>query len=108
MISKLDFLAVPSQDAERSRTFYVDTLGLRPDDNARFEFWAGDTCFGIYEPARYGPDSFPSIPWPETLMVTPPWEGGDGRANNDPKRKKRVAEAGTEVKAGITIARESK
>ena len=28
--------------AERSRAFYVDTLGLRPDDNARFEFWAGD------------------------------------------------------------------
>jgi hypothetical protein len=40
-------------------------------------------------------------------MVTPPWEGGDGRASNDPKRKKRVAEAGTEVKAGITIARET-
>ena len=54
MISKLDFLAVPSQDSERSRAFYVDTLGLRPDDNARFEFWAGDTCFGIYEPERYG------------------------------------------------------
>ena len=60
------------------------------------------------KPARHGPDSFPSIPWPETLMVTPPWEGGDGRASNDPKRKKRVAEAGTEVKAGITIAREAK
>jgi 4-hydroxybenzoyl-CoA reductase subunit alpha len=57
--------------------------------------------------ARFGPSSFPSIPWPETLMVTPPWEGGDGRASNDPKRKKRVAEAGTEVKAGISIARES-
>ena len=31
------------------------------------------------KPARYGPDSFPAVPWPETLMVTPPWEGGDGR-----------------------------
>ena len=60
MISKLDFLAVPSRDAERSRAFYVDTLGLRPDDNARFEFWAGDTCFGIYEPARYGMEFAPS------------------------------------------------
>jgi catechol 2,3-dioxygenase-like lactoylglutathione lyase family enzyme len=40
MISKLDFVAVPSQDAERSRSFYVETLGLRADDNARFEFWA--------------------------------------------------------------------
>ncbi len=54
MISKVDFVAVPSTDAERSRTFYVDTLGLRPDEHGRFEFWAGDTCFGIWEPARLG------------------------------------------------------
>ena len=59
MISKLDFLAVPSPDAERSRAFYVDTLGLRPDDNARFEFWAGETCFGIYEPAQVGMEFAP-------------------------------------------------
>ena len=60
------------------------------------------------KPARYGPDSFPDIKWPETLLVTPPWEGGDGRASNEPERKKRKAEAGVEVKAGITIAREAK
>src|SRR5690606_12069468 len=28
LIEKLDFLAVPSTDAERSRAFYVETLGL--------------------------------------------------------------------------------
>lgn len=27
---------------------------------------------------RYGPTAFPEIPWPETLQVPPPWEGGDG------------------------------
>jgi len=54
MITKVDFIAVPSQDAERSRAFYVDTLGLRPDDHGRFEFWAGETCFGIYEPTTVG------------------------------------------------------
>ena len=54
MISSLDFQAVPSRDAERSRAFYVDTLGLRPDDKARFEFWAGETCFAIYEPETFG------------------------------------------------------
>jgi catechol 2,3-dioxygenase-like lactoylglutathione lyase family enzyme len=54
MISKLDFVGIPSQDAERSRAFYVETLGLRPDENARFEFWVGDTCFGIWEPERFG------------------------------------------------------
>ena len=54
MITRLDFVAVPSQDAERTRGFYVDTLGLRPDDKARFEFWAGETCFGIWEPEKMG------------------------------------------------------
>jgi catechol 2,3-dioxygenase-like lactoylglutathione lyase family enzyme len=54
MISKLDFVAVPSQDSERARGFYVDTLGLRADEKARFEFWLGETCFGIYEPEQVG------------------------------------------------------
>ena len=31
LITKADFVAVPSTDWERSRAFYVDTLGLRPD-----------------------------------------------------------------------------
>ena len=54
MINKLDFLAVPSTDWERSRAFYVDTLGLRPDPNSKAEFWVGETCCGIYEPATVG------------------------------------------------------
>ena len=59
MISKLDFVAIPSQDAERSRSFYVETLGLRPDESARFEVWAGETCFAIWEPARLGMEFAP-------------------------------------------------
>jgi catechol 2,3-dioxygenase-like lactoylglutathione lyase family enzyme len=54
MIDKLDFIAVPSQDAERSRAFYVDTLGLRADEGAQAEFWVGDTCCGIWEPEKMG------------------------------------------------------
>ncbi|CAA9524166.1 MAG: hypothetical protein AVDCRST_MAG79-384 [uncultured Thermoleophilia bacterium] len=54
MVNRVDFIPIPSQDAERSRSFYVDTLGLRPDDKARFEAWAGDTCFGIWEPESVG------------------------------------------------------
>jgi predicted enzyme related to lactoylglutathione lyase len=34
-------------------------LGLRPDDKARFEFWVGETCFGIWEPARLGREFAP-------------------------------------------------
>jgi catechol 2,3-dioxygenase-like lactoylglutathione lyase family enzyme len=54
MISKVDFVGVPSTDSERTRAFYVETLGLRPDEHGRFEFWAGETCFGIWEPAGFG------------------------------------------------------
>jgi catechol 2,3-dioxygenase-like lactoylglutathione lyase family enzyme len=54
IIEKLDFVAVPSRDAERSRTFYLDTLGLRPDDKGHYEFWVGQTCFGIWEPEKVG------------------------------------------------------
>ena len=38
------------------------------------------------KPARYGPTRFPDVPWPETLQVPPPWEGGDGRAVNAPQK----------------------
>jgi catechol 2,3-dioxygenase-like lactoylglutathione lyase family enzyme len=54
MITRLDFVAIPSTDSERTRSFYIDTLGLRADDAARFEFWVGETCCGIWEPARRG------------------------------------------------------
>jgi catechol 2,3-dioxygenase-like lactoylglutathione lyase family enzyme len=54
MISKVDFVGVPSTDSERTRAFYVETLGLRPDERGRFEFGAGETCFAIWEPAGFG------------------------------------------------------
>jgi catechol 2,3-dioxygenase-like lactoylglutathione lyase family enzyme len=58
-VEKVDFVAVPSRDGERSRQFYGETLGLRQDPNARFEFWAGDTCLGIWEPVRLGMEFAP-------------------------------------------------
>ncbi len=53
-VTGVDFVAVPSTDGERSRAFYVDTLGLRPDATGQAEFWIGDTCFGIYQPTDFG------------------------------------------------------
>jgi 4-hydroxybenzoyl-CoA reductase subunit alpha len=35
------------------------------------------------KPPRVGPLEFPEVPWPEALVVPPPWEGGDGRAINE-------------------------
>lgn len=60
MITKLDFIGVPSRDADRTRAFYVETLGLRPDPKSDYEFWVGDTCFGIWEPEKMGFEFTPS------------------------------------------------
>ena len=54
VITKLDFVAVPSTDWKRSRAFYVDTLGLRPDATGDAEFWVDNTCCAIYEPTTFG------------------------------------------------------
>jgi 4-hydroxybenzoyl-CoA reductase subunit alpha len=54
------------------------------------------------KPARSGPGEFPSIDWPEPLLVTPPSEGGDGRASNAPSRgQRRKGDAGVEAGAGV-------
>ena len=53
-IRKVDAVGIPSSDAERSRSFYIETLGLRPDENSRYEFWVGETCFAIWQPAQFG------------------------------------------------------
>jgi catechol 2,3-dioxygenase-like lactoylglutathione lyase family enzyme len=58
-ITKLDFVAIPSQDAERARRFYSETLALRADEHSENEFWAGEQCLGIWEPARFGMDFSP-------------------------------------------------
>jgi catechol 2,3-dioxygenase-like lactoylglutathione lyase family enzyme len=58
-VTGVDFVAVPSTDWRRTRAFYVDMLGLRPDERSEAEFWAGNTCFGIWEPASFGMEFAP-------------------------------------------------
>lgn len=58
-IEDLDFIGIPSQDSDRARAFYRDVLGMRPDEHAEYEQWAGKTCFGVWEPERNG---MPFIP----------------------------------------------
>jgi len=53
-ITKLDFVGIPTKDADRSRQFYGEVLGLRQDEKSEYEFWVGDTCFGIWEPEKQG------------------------------------------------------
>jgi hypothetical protein len=36
---------------------------------------------------RVGPERFPAVPYPEPLLVPPPWEGGDGKEIKRPEKK---------------------
>ena len=58
-VEHVDFVSVLTQDLPRAKRFYVETLGLRPDDRTQSEVWAGETCFGIWEPERFGMDFAP-------------------------------------------------
>lgn len=59
MITKVDFIGVPTQDPDRAKEFYRETLGLRQDENADYDFWAGDVCFGVWEPEKQGMEFAP-------------------------------------------------
>ena len=65
-------------DAVRVR---VDEVPITPDKVLRGleRKAAGDT-------PRVGPERFPEIPFPDPTFVPPPWEGGDGRAIDRPRR----------------------
>jgi catechol 2,3-dioxygenase-like lactoylglutathione lyase family enzyme len=54
MLGSVDFVSIPSREPDRARAFYIDTLGLRADEHARYEFWCGSTCFCIWQPERIG------------------------------------------------------
>jgi 4-hydroxybenzoyl-CoA reductase subunit alpha len=46
------------------------------------------------EIGRVGPESFPSVPYPQPVEVTPPWEGGDGNARKGAEKPKPKVAAG--------------
>ncbi len=53
---------------------------------------------------RTGPGKFPDVPWPETIKVPTPWEGGDGHALNEAPRRRdqhRQAPIAPEVPLGV-------
>ena len=54
LIQELDFIGIPSRDGERARSFYREVLGMRPDEHADYEQWAGGSCFVVWEPERVG------------------------------------------------------
>jgi 4-hydroxybenzoyl-CoA reductase subunit alpha len=52
----------------------IDELPITPDKVLR-----GLELKAAGKPARIGPEHFPHVPYPEPLVVPPPWEGGDGK-----------------------------
>jgi 4-hydroxybenzoyl-CoA reductase subunit alpha len=74
----------------------IDEVPITPDKILR-----ALTAKASGKPARFGPAAFPTIRWPEPILVTPPAEGGDGRASNAPRRSTRKADAG--VEATVTV-----
>ena len=69
LIQELDFIGIPSQDAERARGFYRQVLGMRPDEHAQYEQWAGGTCFAVWEPESVGMPFVPQTGSPLPLRV---------------------------------------
>ena len=62
LIEHVDFISVHTTDVDRSRRFYLETLGL-PLDNDRgvgFEVRAGQLCLSIWNPTSAGMDLGPS------------------------------------------------
>jgi catechol 2,3-dioxygenase-like lactoylglutathione lyase family enzyme len=55
-VERVDFVSIPTQDVERARRFYLETLGLplERDTPVGFEAAAGQVTFGIYAPEQIG------------------------------------------------------
>jgi catechol 2,3-dioxygenase-like lactoylglutathione lyase family enzyme len=62
-VERVDFVSVHSQDIERSKAFYAETLGLPVDKDrggSGFEVFAGQLCLSVWNPANAGLDASPS------------------------------------------------
>ena len=56
-VERVDFLSIASQDIERSRRFYLETLGLPLDrevPTGGFEVTCGQVTLGVWEPEKLG------------------------------------------------------
>ncbi|MDX6593801.1 MAG: hypothetical protein QOJ13_2997 [Gaiellales bacterium] len=53
-VESVDFVSVPTRDAERSRRFYTGTLGLEQSAHAAGEFETRNLTLGLWEPEKDG------------------------------------------------------
>jgi catechol 2,3-dioxygenase-like lactoylglutathione lyase family enzyme len=70
-VERVDFISIPTQDVERSRRFYLDTLGLPLDRETRagFEVNAGQVTLGVWQPEGMG---LPFAPNPNDVALRVP------------------------------------
>ena len=54
---------------------------------------------------RVGPERFPQVPYPEPMIVPPPWEGGDGKAINDKPPMVPLSGATLDSRSGANLGR---
>jgi len=68
LIERVDFLSIASQDIERSRRFYLETLGLPFDRDLPigFEVKAGQVTLSVWEPEKIG---VPFAPNPNDIAL---------------------------------------
>jgi len=71
-VERVDFLSIVSQDMERSRRFYLETLGLPLDrevPTGGFEVTCGQVTLGVWEPEKMG---LPFAPNPNDIALRVP------------------------------------
>jgi catechol 2,3-dioxygenase-like lactoylglutathione lyase family enzyme len=49
-IERVDFVSVPTRNADRARKFYADVLGLPPSDLNPDEFATPNLTLGLWQP----------------------------------------------------------
>lgn len=53
-VERVDFITIPTRDAERSRAWYRDVLGLPVDPNNPAELTAGQVTLSFWNPSTDG------------------------------------------------------
>lgn len=60
-VERVDFITIPTRDADRSRAWYRDVLGLSTDLNNPGELTAGQVTLSFWDPTADGIEFRPSI-----------------------------------------------
>ncbi len=59
-VERVDFVSIPTRDAERARRFYGETLGLPPSRDTPDEFETPNVTLGLWTPEAEGVEFAPN------------------------------------------------